>query len=89
MFLYPYKIFSLSKGKRLINPENKKLVGIHDAYRNNYGIVNIFHNILLLFQPLNKSMTLFFCITNRLNHGKITGFGNHNHTSKGWFAQGL
>ena len=36
MFLYPYKIFSLSKGKRLINPENKKLVGVHDAYRNNY-----------------------------------------------------
>ena len=36
MFLYPYKIFSLSKGKRLIKKKKKKLVGVHDAYRNNY-----------------------------------------------------
>lgn len=38
MFLYPHKIFSISKGKRLLNPADRKLVGIHDAVRFNYDM---------------------------------------------------
>lgn len=38
MFLAPYKIFTISKGKRILNPEGRKLVGIHDAKRFNYDL---------------------------------------------------
>ena len=39
MFLYPHRIFTVSKGKRLIDPESRKLVGIYDAKKFDY------HNI--------------------------------------------
>ena len=37
MFLYPYKIFALSKNKRLFNEDDpKRMVGIYDANKYNY-----------------------------------------------------
>ena len=38
MFLYPHRIFTVSKGKRLIDPESRKLVGIYDAKKFNYRL---------------------------------------------------
>ena len=38
MFLYPHRIFTVSKGKRLIDPESRKLVGIYDAKKFNYHL---------------------------------------------------
>lgn len=38
MFLYPHRIFTISKGKRLIDPESRKLVGIYDAKKFNYHL---------------------------------------------------
>ena len=38
MFLYPHRIFTVSKGKRLIDPESRKLVGIYDAKKFDYHL---------------------------------------------------
>ena len=36
MFLYPYKIFALSKDKRILKPDHKTPAGIYDAEKLNY-----------------------------------------------------